>query len=240
MAKRPRTEGYDENDDKSSSSSSVVCSNAVLPDITRKSTEKDVQSWLCQKGFGEYVEEFSKNAIDGEAFGMLTKEQLVQLGVKKIGHLNKLCWFITTWQKSLNPGLGQNRKMQLPADVCGLVKNFKPKPLEYVDLNVHIDRHEVVCKLIDSQQRMVSVTKNGQILVVDKPISSGSSSLVDLLSLFVKNTQKIKIYFGTECFFEDSPLHRLNKKDFVDVAEVLELAVKLFLSQTLFKMPEPN
>ena len=46
----------------------------------------DVCEWLSEKGFGQYSENFTKNEIEGEHLKDLTKEDLMELGVDKLGH----------------------------------------------------------------------------------------------------------------------------------------------------------
>jgi len=46
----------------------------------------DVGDWLTDNGFGLYAENFQENEIEGQHLATLTKEDLGDLGVTKIGH----------------------------------------------------------------------------------------------------------------------------------------------------------
>lgn len=59
----------------------------------------DVCQWLKSFGLEEYVEAFSENEITGEHLVDLTKDDLKELGVKKLGH-----------QKTLLSKIGQLEK----------------------------------------------------------------------------------------------------------------------------------
>lgn len=55
----------------------------------------DVCRWLEAIGLEEHVESFQENEMMGEHLGDITKDDLKELGVKKLGHqktfLSKLC-----------------------------------------------------------------------------------------------------------------------------------------------------
>lgn len=50
---------------------------------------EEVSEWLRDIGLGEYVESFADNEIVGEHLMELNKEELKELGIKKIGHYKK-------------------------------------------------------------------------------------------------------------------------------------------------------
>lgn len=60
---------------------------------------EDVSQWLKDIGLGEHVESFAENEIVGEHLIDLSKDELKELGVKKIGH-----------QKTFNSKLSQISK----------------------------------------------------------------------------------------------------------------------------------
>ena len=51
---------------------------------------EDVCEWLKEIGLGEYAESFEENEIVGEILKDLSKDDLKDLGIKKIGHQKKL------------------------------------------------------------------------------------------------------------------------------------------------------
>ena len=59
----------------------------------------DVCEWLKDIGLGEHVESFTDNEMMGEHLVDITKEDLKELGVKKLGH-----------QKTILARLGQLTK----------------------------------------------------------------------------------------------------------------------------------
>ena len=46
----------------------------------------DVCDWLRDNGWGQYAINFQENEIEGEHLATLTKDDLAELGVTKIGH----------------------------------------------------------------------------------------------------------------------------------------------------------
>ena len=46
----------------------------------------DVSAWLEAIGLGEHVESFTENEMMGEHLVDITKDDLKELGVKKLGH----------------------------------------------------------------------------------------------------------------------------------------------------------
>jgi hypothetical protein len=46
----------------------------------------DVCEWLTENGFGQYASQFTENEIIGEHLTGLTKDDLQELGVTKMGH----------------------------------------------------------------------------------------------------------------------------------------------------------
>lgn len=58
--------------------------------LSLRSSTDTVSAWLHENGFEAYCTQFSANCINGEAFSNLTLDQLKELGVTKIGHLNQL------------------------------------------------------------------------------------------------------------------------------------------------------
>ena len=49
-------------------------------------TVEDVSDWLDELNLGEYKESFTDNAISGEHLTSLGKDDLSELGVKRLGH----------------------------------------------------------------------------------------------------------------------------------------------------------
>ncbi len=50
---------------------------------------EEVAEWLREIGLAEYIESFTDNEIVGEHLVELSKEELKELGIKKIGHQKK-------------------------------------------------------------------------------------------------------------------------------------------------------
>lgn len=59
----------------------------------------DVCQWLKDIGFAEYTESFEENEIVGEHLVDLSREDLKELGVKKIGHQKKFQSKLSTLTK---------------------------------------------------------------------------------------------------------------------------------------------
>lgn len=58
--------------------------------LSLRSSMDTVSAWLHDNGLESYCPQFSAHCINGEAFSNLTLDQLKELGVTKIGHLNQL------------------------------------------------------------------------------------------------------------------------------------------------------
>ena len=57
-------------------------------------TTKEVVTWLEANNFEQYSSEFQENDISGENLLDLTKDELIEMGVTKIGHRKTLLTLI--------------------------------------------------------------------------------------------------------------------------------------------------